>query len=88
MVIAFLGAVAREQPEARTRVDAAKRALNFVRAIAGLPLLDKDIRVSLLAKTTRERRVITVRQSPQLLPSHSTAWWKVGAPATSGGSVS
>ena len=58
--------MARDQPRARTRVDAAKRALNFVRAIAGLPTLDDNISVRMFCKAARNRRVATVRQSPHM----------------------
>ena len=66
LILAFLAAVARENPRAKTRVDAAKRALNFLRAIADLPPLDRNVSIRMLAKATRGRRVATVRQSPHL----------------------
>ena len=86
LILAFLAAVAREKPEAKTRVDAAKRALNFVRSIAGLHPLDQNINIRMLAKATRNRRVVTVKQSPHLPVSFihcmmsdwgmSAIWWK------------
>ena len=87
LILAFLGSVAREQPEAKTRVDAAKRALNFVRAVAELPPLDENINVRLLAKSTRNRKSATVNQSPLLPVSFlhcmmqgwgaADIWWKI-----------
>lgn len=66
LILAFLASVARSQPVARTRVDATKRALNFLRAVANLPSLDSNIDVRMLAKAARSRRVATVHQSPHL----------------------
>ena len=87
LILAFLGAVAREMPEAKTRVDAAKRALNFVRAVADLPPLDENISVRLLAKSARNRKSSTVKQSPNMPVSFlhcmmedwgvSDIWWKI-----------
>ena len=86
LVLAFLASIAEEKPTATTRVDAAKRALNFVRAVAGLPSLDQNFNIRMLAKATRGRRAVTVRQSPHLPVSFlhclvsswgfSGTWWK------------
>ena len=86
-ILAFLGSVAREMPEAKTRVDAAKRALNFVRAVAELPPLDDNINFRLLAKSARNRKSSTVKQSPHMPVSFlhcmsdgwaaTDIWWKL-----------
>ena len=86
LILAFLAHVAAEQPKAKTRVDAAKRAVNFVRAIAGLPSLDSNLSITMLAKATRARSVSSVRQSPHMPSAFlhcimhdwgaSDIWWK------------
>lgn len=86
LILAFLAHVAAEQPKAKTRVDAAKRAINFVRSIADLPSLDENASIKMLAKATRARSVSSVRQSPHLPSSFlhcvmhdwgaSDIWWK------------
>ena len=86
LILAFLASVAKEQPRATSRVDAAKRALNFVRDVAGLRPLDKNINIRMLAKATRGRRAVTVRQSPHMPVSFlhcmisgwgsSHIWWQ------------
>ena len=64
--MAFLAHVARDSAGATTRVDAAKRALNFLRAMIGAASLDCDPLVKLLAKAARNAEVRTIRQSPAL----------------------
>ena len=55
-----------ENPRATTRVDAAKRAVNFVRSLAGAEPLEEDTCIRLLARSARNAVVRTVRQSPAL----------------------
>ena len=50
VVLAFLARVAKENPRAVTRVDAAKRAINFLRVLVGKKPVNKDPRVNLLAR--------------------------------------
>ena len=66
LILAFLSSVAQEDTDACTRVDSARRALNFVREIAGMPSLNDNIGVRLLTKSTRESKIVTVRQSPKM----------------------
>ena len=86
LILAFLAHVAAEQPKAKTRVDAAKRAINFVRTIAGLTSLDSIVSIRMLAKATRARSATSVRQSPHMPTSFlhcimndwgiSDIWWR------------
>ena len=64
MALAFLASVQREQPRAKTRVKAAKRALNLLRALGDTDPLEGNIRVSLLARSAANAVVSTVRKSP------------------------
>ena len=84
--LAFLANVAREKPKTKTCVDAAKRALNFLRATLGGKPLDSNANVRLLARSVRHAIARTVRQSPALPAVFaqailmkwgvSRAWWK------------
>ena len=49
IALGFLARVAKEKPRTTTCVDAAKRAVNFLRALAGAEPLKKDPCISLLA---------------------------------------
>ena len=60
----FLARVQREQPRAKTRVTAAKRALNLLRALGNTGPLDDNIRVRFLARSAANAVVSTVRKSP------------------------
>ena len=84
--IAFLASVARSNPGATSRVDAAKRAINLLRSMVGAASLDDNPLVKLLSKAARNARARTVRQSPALPEpfvqsvisewgSHAT-WWR------------
>ena len=64
--IAFLARVAHDSAGATTRVDAAKRAINFLRSLVGANSLDCNPLVRLLAKAARNATVRTVRQSPAM----------------------
>ena len=48
--LAFLARIAREKPSATTRVDAAGRAINFLRALARVEPLNDGPNVRLLAR--------------------------------------
>ena len=50
IALAFLARVAKEKSQATTRVDAAKRALNFLRVLVGEKPLNKDPCVRLLSR--------------------------------------
>ena len=84
--IAFLANVARSDPGATSRVDAAKRAINLLRSMVGATSLDDNPLVKLLSKAARNARTRSVRQSPALPEpfvqsvisvwgSHAT-WWR------------
>ena len=83
---AFLAKVVREDPEAHTRVVAAKRAINLLRAFADCPSLDTNPAVKFLTRGARNAIVKTTRQSPALLAvfiaaiivkwGSSTIWWQ------------
>ena len=64
IVLAFLARVVREKPKTKTCVDAAKRALNFLRSLAGAAPVDSDPNIRLLARSVRHSFARTVRQSP------------------------
>ena len=84
--LAFLASIAREKPKTKTCVDAAKRALNFLRAVLGGRPLDSDYNIRLLARSVRHAIARTVRQSPALPAIFAKAilmnwgvsrtWWK------------
>ena len=86
LCMAFLGHVQKQQPRATTRVDAAKRALNLLRSMAGAPPLESNPGIQLLAKAARNIKVHTTRQSPGTDPDFiaaivlrwgkSSVWWK------------
>ena len=54
LAMGFLANVAREDPNSTTRVDAAKRAINMLRAFLGAPSLDEDIRIKMLVSATHD----------------------------------
>ena len=60
MATAFLANVIKEDPSAHTRVSAAKRAINLLRAFVRRPSLDTDPVVKLLAAGARKAIVRTV----------------------------
>ena len=84
--MAFLAHVARSDPSATSRVDAAKRAINLLRSMVGAASLDDNPLVRLLSKAARNARVRTVRQSPALpepfvkriinLWGSHDSWWR------------
>jgi len=86
IALAFLASVMRENPKARTRVDSAKRAVNFLRAIIEALPLDGNPNIRLFARSARNAIAHTVRQSPAFQPSYvqaivmhwgsSPVWWK------------
>ena len=83
---AFLASVVREQPSAHSRVTAAKRAVNLLRAFARKEPLDSNASVRFLARGAHKAIVRTVRQSPALLAifvaaiifnwGDSPVWWQ------------
>ena len=83
---AFLASVVRENPEAHTRITAAKRAVNYIRAFARKQPVDDNVSIRYLARGARKAIVRTVRQSPALLAvfvaaitlawGKSPVWWK------------
>jgi hypothetical protein len=86
IVLAFLASVVREDPKAKTRVGAAKRAVNFLRALADARPSDDDPNVRLMARGARDAVARTVRQSPAFHAAFVSAiisewgsspiWWK------------
>ena len=86
VALAFLAAVNQENPSAKTRVDAAKRAINLARTMANLPSLNDTADVALLAKAARNPSVSTPRQSPGIPAIYvaaivrkwgaSSSWWR------------
>ena len=86
LALAFLAHVVHQNPGAKTRVQAAKRAINLVRAFAHKPPLDNDIAVKYLARGASNAVVRTTRQSPALLAvfvaaivtqwGDSAVWWE------------
>ena len=86
VALAFLAAVNKENPKAKTRVDAAKRAINLARTMARLPSLKDSADIALMAKAARNPAVATPRQSPGLPLIYIRAiikkwgtspdWWK------------
>ena len=66
IALAFLASVLREQPRAKTRVKAAKRAVNFLRALADAPPLEDNVLVRLLTRAAKNNTVSTTRKSPSL----------------------
>ena len=64
LVLAFLAHVVREKPKTKTCVDAAKRAVNFLRSLLGAAPIDSDPNVRLLARSVRHSFARSVRQSP------------------------
>ena len=83
---AFLASVVREQPDAHTRITAAKRAVNLLRAFARKEPLESNASIRFLARGARKALVRTKRQSPALLAIYVAAiisawgdshvWWK------------
>ena len=86
VAIAFLAHVVHQDPQAHTRVTAAKRAINMMRAFARKPPLDDNIQVSYLARGAGNAIVRTRRQSPPMLAAFIAAtisewgfsdlWWE------------
>ena len=85
-VLAFLANVNRRCPGSKTVVKAARRAINALRSLMGLPSLENHMRANLLAKASRMRNVSTVKQSAGIVPvmlaamihgwGRSRVWWK------------
>ena len=86
VALAFLAYIAKSDPTAKTKVDAAKRAVNLLRSIADRPSLSENASISLFARAARHPSVATTRQSPGLPPlfvaaiaknwGTSDEWWK------------
>lgn len=86
VVLAFLARITKDKPGTTTCVDAAKRAINFVRSLSGGPTLNNILGVRLLARAVRRSRARTVRQSPAFTVAFAQAiisgwgscevWWK------------
>ena len=86
VVLAFLASVSAENPRAPSRVTAAKRALNLIRALDGKPPADGEISVQMLAKATAKAASVPQGQSnamPIILIARivsrwrsSPIWWK------------
>ena len=86
VALAFLASVSKEDPSAKTRVDAAKRAVNLLRSIADQPPLSESASIAMFARAARNPSVSTRRQSPGLPPlfvaaiasgwGTSKVWWK------------
>ena len=62
IVLTFLARIARERPRATTCVDAAKRAVNFLRALAGAKPVNKDPCIGLLAWSVTTAARMTQRK--------------------------
>ena len=87
VVRAFLARVARDKPKTKTCVDAAKRAVNFLRSLAGAVVpVDSDPNIRLLSRSVRHSFARTVRQSPAFAAvfaravvtkwGASSIWWQ------------
>jgi hypothetical protein len=86
IALAFLARTAKEDPKAKTRVDSAKRAVNFLRSLIEVRLLERDPNVRLLARSARNAIARTVRQSPAFHAAfvkailmcwgNSPTWWR------------
>ena len=86
LALGFLARVQREQPRAKTRVGAAKRAINLLRALGDVEPLEDNIRVRFLARAAANAVVSTVRKSPPVPLAFVRAitekwgsapeWWK------------
>ena len=86
MAMAFLAHVLKEQPRAKTRVKAAKRAINLLRSLANVEPLEDNVLVRLLSRAAANAVVSTVRKSPPLPMvfiqaitekwGSAPAWWK------------
>ena len=86
IALSFLAHVVRQKPNAQTRVQAARRAINLVRAFAGQPPFDNQLQVRYLVKGAGNAVVRTRRQSPDMLAifvaniirkwGFSRIWWE------------
>ena len=86
IALGFLASVLREQPRAKTRVKAAKRAVNLLRALADAPPLEDNVLVRLLSRAAKNSTVSTTKKSAPLLLDFIKAitakwgtapeWWK------------
>ena len=86
LAVAFLAKIARETPNQHTRVGAAKRAINLLRAFIGAESLDHNITVRMMVRGARSSVVRTVAQSPAILAAfvasivaswgNDPVWWK------------
>ena len=56
IALAFLARVARERPSTTTCVDAARRAINFLRALARVEPLNDDPNITLLARLALKKK--------------------------------
>ena len=85
-ILAFLASVNRRCPGSKTVVKAARRAINALRSLMGLPSLENHMRANLLTKASLMRNVSTVKQSAGIVPmmlaamingwGRSRVWWK------------
>ena len=60
VALAFLANVSREDPTAKTRVDAAKRVVNLLRSIVDYPPFSESVNMSLFVRDVRNPVVVTV----------------------------
>ena len=85
-VLAFLASVNRRCPGSKPEVKAARRAINALRSLMGLPSLENHMRANLLTRASHMRNVSTVKQSAGMVPvmlaamihgwGRSRVWWK------------
>ena len=85
-ILAFLANVARNSNGATSTVEAAKRAVNLLREVAGQKPIDENVLVRMLARGFRNMSVKTKKQNPALLAAFvasiiaqwgtSLIWWK------------
>ena len=79
VVMAFLASISAENPRAPSRVTAAKRAINLIRALAGKPPADDMIGVQMLSKATAKAATVPQGQSnamPIILVARIVARWR------------
>ena len=86
IALGFLASVLKEQPRAKTRVKAAKRAVNLLRALADAPPLEDNVLVRLLSRAAKNNTVSTTKKSAPLLLDfvrsitanwgEAPEWWK------------
>ena len=86
IALGFLASVASIKPFAKTRVDAARRAINKLRSMAGLPPLTDASNIAMLVSGAKKGKVSSKKQSPAMTLAFVTmiakawgssqVWWQ------------